>query len=424
MAGPATAYSLDAFRSGSLSASEYLESLYAREEILAKETKNKKRRRKTQPESAKNESKTVEDTIDTPVDRHPSELSAEPPLPVEVAFKDSPEAAGRVKAESSHQALDAMPLVQCSNCPTTATPSWGKDDVGNFMCNACGLYLKAHSSARPAQNDVVGERPRAPRQCSNCQTTSTTYWRKDDADNTLCNACGLYFKTRGRTRPISLQSKLSLRTDPAPMVQGQCSNCSTTAASVWRKDDADNTLCNACGLYLKACGRARPISLQSTRSRRRAAPRHPTTHSDSGSEPSVSDPEPPPQNRTSPDSATLKNDAKSEPDAADERSEKRRRVSRPAKKAYRPPRSELVKQSSPAASETGTTSTSREPTTNPPEVQQCAHCRSTRSSNRCWVKSKLGGTGKICNACAHYEKRNNRRRPFSLVQCARARGSK
>lgn len=169
---------------------------------------------------------------------------------------------------------------------------------------------------------------------------------------------------------------------------------------------------HSCGLYLKNCGRARPISLQSTRSRRRAAPRHPTTNRDSGSEPSVSDPGLP--QRISPDTATLKIDA--EPDTVDGRPEKRRRVSRTADEAYQTSRSGLAKRSSPIAS------TSREPTTTQPEVQ-CAHCHSTRSSNRCWVNSKLGGTGKICNACAHYEKRNNRRRPFSLFTVPE-RGSK
>ena len=38
----------------------------------------------------------------------------------------------------------------------------------------------------------------------------------------------------------------------------QCSNCSTTATSTWRKDSQGRPLCNACGLYQKVHGCPRP----------------------------------------------------------------------------------------------------------------------------------------------------------------------
>ncbi|KAG0325314.1 putative electron transfer flavoprotein subunit [Podila horticola] len=41
--------------------------------------------------------------------------------------------------------------------------------------------------------------------CTNCKTTLTPLWRKDDAGEILCNACGLYYKLHHRHRPISLK---------------------------------------------------------------------------------------------------------------------------------------------------------------------------------------------------------------------------
>ncbi|RKO85243.1 hypothetical protein BDK51DRAFT_3385, partial [Blyttiomyces helicus] len=39
--------------------------------------------------------------------------------------------------------------LQCVNCSTTSTPLWRRDNDGNSLCNACGLYYKLHNTDRP-----------------------------------------------------------------------------------------------------------------------------------------------------------------------------------------------------------------------------------------------------------------------------------
>jgi GATA-binding protein len=46
----------------------------------------------------------------------------------------------------------------------------------------------------------------APTLCTNCQTTNTPLWRRDPEGHPLCNACGLFFKLHGVTRPLSLKT--------------------------------------------------------------------------------------------------------------------------------------------------------------------------------------------------------------------------
>ncbi|KAJ8517088.1 hypothetical protein ONZ45_g5678 [Pleurotus djamor] len=123
---------------------------------------------------------------------------------------------------------------ECSNCGATQTPLWRKGLNDELNCNACGLYYKLHkhprpknmwsrsnhrhaqaapggrgrsiSPSRPSKHTQVRVGPEA--ECYNCHTTSTPLWRKDGEGETVCNACGLFYKLHGVARPLSMRSNV------------------------------------------------------------------------------------------------------------------------------------------------------------------------------------------------------------------------
>ncbi|ORZ20784.1 hypothetical protein BCR42DRAFT_370718 [Absidia repens] len=144
---------------------------------------------------------------------------------------------------------------------------------------------------------VCAKSRRPPRhiECNNCHATKSPLWRRTpDRKETLCNACGLYYRQYKSHRAIQSRYKSALgrthnnnsngssNNEFSIKVSGfsetassssssstDCVNCHQTKTPLWRKNKRGESVCNACGLYSRLHHRDRPVKMRKTTIQRR-----------------------------------------------------------------------------------------------------------------------------------------------------------
>ncbi|KAF3935698.1 hypothetical protein ABW19_dt0207854 [Dactylella cylindrospora] len=85
-----------------------------------------------------------------------------------------------------------------SDAQSSPGPSFSVEDPQNLE----QLASAAHESAMASTASVPQSKGQV---CSNCGTTRTPLWRRAPNGLTICNACGLYLKARNAARPSTLK---------------------------------------------------------------------------------------------------------------------------------------------------------------------------------------------------------------------------
>ncbi|XP_017768649.1 PREDICTED: nitrogen regulatory protein areA-like isoform X2 [Nicrophorus vespilloides] len=101
-------------------------------------------------------------------------------------------------------------MKQCVNCGKGVTTNCVKDNNGNILCTSC-ITMRPNpmrvAPVRTQKKPTMVNTRRNNVQCANCDTHQTTLWRRNNNGEPVCNACGLYFKLHGVNRPPTMKKE-------------------------------------------------------------------------------------------------------------------------------------------------------------------------------------------------------------------------
>lgn len=105
---------------------------------------------------------------------------------------------------------------------------------------------------QPLRRNEVQDRDPDPKACNNCQTTTTPSWRRCPKGRILlCNACGLYQKLHGKSRPHYLAKDGTIKVQRIVPEHAPCVQCHTRTSPTWKKGPKGEAICHACSTTMK-----------------------------------------------------------------------------------------------------------------------------------------------------------------------------
>ncbi|KAI8885136.1 hypothetical protein K501DRAFT_284463 [Backusella circina FSU 941] len=163
--------------------------------------------------------------------------------------------------------MEAVSATECANCGTTTTPLWRRGPNGETICNACGLYLKARNTLRPPTLKRTAQKKAPAVSATTVDANNSTHPEKtNDCGGGTCPGGGQCNGTGGSSSCAGCPAYNQHQVNRQALI---CANCRTTTTPLWRRDDQGNTICNACGLYYKLHNVHRPVSMKRSVIKRR-----------------------------------------------------------------------------------------------------------------------------------------------------------